>query len=162
MLEVARELLKKVDKDNMDISIVRDGLPKLRGIDFIHLSLAHTRGFICAIASIGSIGLDCEHARSFSPTLIGRFTNRTEMKGLGEENDDALLTRIWCAKEAVSKALGLGLKLDLREIKLSREGKRWFADLDRSSVRFALKFKSKDDIIIAIARSIADRNAQVD
>jgi phosphopantetheinyl transferase len=156
--KVVQDILKTIDNENEDMVIIRKGKPNVRGIDFVHLSLAHTDGFICASASFRPIGIDCERIRYFSRGLIAKFTDDDEIRRMGRRSD-ALLTRIWCSKEAVSKVLGLGLRLNLHDIELNRKGRGWYANVNRPVMQFALKFKSRDNITIAIAHAMDEKEA---
>ena len=147
---VSRGLVERHNLPHGSISIVRKNGPRVDGTDSIHLSLAHTNGFVCAVASLEPIGIDCERVRSFSPALRRKFLNQAEVESLGEMND-ATLTKVWCSKEAVSKAVGLGLGVDLRKVIIESVASRWCAGVAEMDRRFALTFIFKKDIIIAIA-----------
>jgi 4'-phosphopantetheinyl transferase len=84
-------------------------------------SLSNTRGLVVCAVSEAPIGIDVEHAsraktlRGLDNTVLTPAERRTF-----REQDDAqeALTRVvlWCAKEAASKCLGLGLDLDFTEV----------------------------------------------
>jgi acyl transferase domain-containing protein/phosphopantetheinyl transferase len=107
-----------------DIDIVKDehGRPEPRGywsqdIGYIpSLSVSHSNQLAIAIAGRCAahqrLGVDMQHIEPRSPDFEG-FAFTLHERGLLDrvENPDRheWLTRFWCAKEAVGKALGLGL-----------------------------------------------------
>lgn len=72
------------------------------------------------------IGADVETVEPRSPALVGQFFTDGEAELVRAANvaADEMVTRIWSAKEAVLKLLGLGLRLDTRRIVVSGEGVR--------------------------------------
>jgi len=83
------------------------------------VSIAHAAGLACAAAAPrGRIGLDVERieprlegfeAGAFGPGELGRWT-----AALGcERADDRAVTVAWCAKEALLKLAGVGLRAPL-------------------------------------------------
>jgi acyl transferase domain-containing protein/phosphopantetheinyl transferase len=78
-----------------------------------YLSIAHTSGSAVAIVSDRPVGIDLESAGRDTRSILAEFTTGDERALLerlaplyAEENVE---TRLWCAKEAVGKALGMGL-----------------------------------------------------
>jgi phosphopantetheinyl transferase len=80
------------------------------------VSLAHTNGL--AVALVGycpsdqRIGIDVELISQHTPgfeTLSFANQEQSLLRSLDESNRQEWMTRIWCAKEAVAKALGHGL-----------------------------------------------------
>ena len=84
----------------------------------VQFNLSHTLDLaVLSVTSRCAIGVDIETTRQIAPELARRFFSQAENKTL-----DNLCTsrwtetflRIWTAKEAVAKAVGLGLALDFR------------------------------------------------
>jgi 4'-phosphopantetheinyl transferase len=70
------------------------------------------------------IGADVETIEPRAPALVRQFFTESEaalVAGSGD-NRDEVVARIWSAKEAVLKLLGLGLRLDTRAIEVSLDG----------------------------------------
>ena len=85
----------------------------------LDLAISHTRDFVVAtVATNARVGVDVEWS---SRDLSEEFTNGVFLKEeqeLAAESSDApsTLIRFWCAKEAVSKALGTGIRYSPREL----------------------------------------------
>jgi 4'-phosphopantetheinyl transferase len=66
------------------------------------------------------IGVDTEKVRTPSQDLLDGAFSQEELAyfppALGEEQQAEWIFRLWCAKEAVGKALGSGVPLDPREL----------------------------------------------
>ena len=131
---VAKEAVRRFVKENCqarwssaDIQIWADdqGTPHAIGAwsdnlkARLDVAISHTRDFVVAVvASNARVGVDAELA---SRDLSEEFTNGVFSKDeleLAAESSDApsTLIRFWCAKEAVSKALGTGIRYSPREL----------------------------------------------
>lgn len=79
-------------------------------------SLTHCEGLVgVALSTRREVGLDAEQTgrRELSLDLARSSFAPVEARGLAALPDaDSALARLWCGKEALSKALGLGLALD--------------------------------------------------
>ncbi|MBI3464137.1 MAG: polyketide synthase dehydratase domain-containing protein, partial [Planctomycetes bacterium] len=94
------------------------------------ISISHTGGRAIAAASSQPVGIDLESASSPSADLLAEFASGDEIAvlgGIGDESGDwAGPARLWCAKEAVGKALGTGLggrPQDFQVIRADRDGR---------------------------------------
>ena len=131
---VAKESVRRFLKENYqarwssaDIQIWADDQGKPHAIGAwsdnirvkLDLAISHTRDFVVAIVAANArVGVDVERA---SRDLSEEFTNGVfaqEELELAAESSDApsTLIRFWCAKEAVSKALGTGIRYSPREL----------------------------------------------
>ncbi len=96
---------------------VKSGLPQL------HFSISHADGLIAvAISPVGQLGIDLElvtGVRDSSPTL-DQLTDREQawLHQHGEAGRWPAFLQLWTAKEAVSKATGLGCGLNFHDIEI--------------------------------------------
>jgi phosphopantetheinyl transferase len=78
------------------------------------LSLAHTEAGAVAIAAAGPVGIDVEPLTRDTQAILPDFATAEEIALIDDLAttclDGTAPTRLWCAKEAVAKALGLGLQ----------------------------------------------------
>jgi len=88
------------------------------------VSLTHSNGLAMAVSaakgSFNGLGVDIEKVEVRSDSWVGDYFTPEEIlaAGQGAERWEAL-TRIWCLKEAALKALGTGLRFDLRDINVA-------------------------------------------
>lgn len=84
-----------------------------------YLSISHSGEFACATAlKNGSsfVGVDIEKIEKRSATWAEDYFHESEISG-----DERIMTFLWTVKEAVLKALGLGLSADLLDVKTNLE-----------------------------------------
>ncbi len=104
------------------------------------MTLTHSGGWIAtAVSQIGRVGIDVEGVRDIAPSLARRCLSHTELDWLGRAAGHATrnhrFCRLWTAKEAYLKAVGVGLAVDPREVTvdlcgdqprlLGRPSERW-------------------------------------
>lgn len=88
----------------------------------LSLSISHSHGrALCAVVEARGwpLGADLELIETRSPHFFADFFNAEErllVDRIGHERRDMLVTAIWSAKEAVLKALHLGLRVDTRAV----------------------------------------------
>ena len=100
----------------------------------VYWSLSHTKEYVAAVAATARVGVDIERIRPFSKVLQEQIAEAAEW-ALAPVVDDALCTRFWTAKEAVLKAIGIGLGglsrctvtaiIDERHVRLQYESETW-------------------------------------
>lgn len=71
-------------------------------------SLSHKPGMVAGVAALCPVGVDIERMGPVRPGLLEKITSPAERRLLEGEGDQAFF-RFWTAKEAVLKAVGLGL-----------------------------------------------------
>jgi 4'-phosphopantetheinyl transferase len=74
----------------------------------VYWSLTHKSSYVAAVTAPHPIGIDIEQKRSFSEGMYQRIAQSWEW-GLAPSVSQTLFFRYWTAKEAVLKALGVGL-----------------------------------------------------
>jgi len=99
--------------------------------DSIHFNLSHADGLVAvAVSRRGEIGVDVESAlrepdESTFSSLILAPEELAELDGCADRANRLL--RIWVAKEALAKAIGLGLSLPVNQIILRGEAPQLIA-----------------------------------
>jgi len=89
-----------------------------------HVSLAHSNGLAMAAAAamdgLEGLGVDVEKVEIRSDSWMQDYFTEEEMRAAGTGDRRWIeLTRMWCLKEAALKAMGTGLRFDLKEIDAS-------------------------------------------
>jgi 4'-phosphopantetheinyl transferase len=97
----------------------------------LDVSLSHSGGWIAAaVSSTGRVGIDVEAVHDVHASLVRRCLTELELDWLDgaftEASRNHRFFRLWTAKEAFLKALGIGLGVDPREVPL---------DLSRDELR---------------------------
>lgn len=83
-----------------------------RPADYPHVSIAHTEGIVAALGSFDlAPGIDLERIVPREDSFEKAAFNAAErnLVSAAPTDRDETVTRFWCAKEAVSKALGQGM-----------------------------------------------------
>jgi 4'-phosphopantetheinyl transferase len=113
-----------VDPLRVEIQHGAHGRPELAPVHKLCFNLSHTTGVaVCAIGRTRAIGVDVEalDRRALSTGLIERALALREatrvMRAEAGEHTEMFL-HYWTVKEAYAKALGVGLGLDLREVRV--------------------------------------------
>lgn len=84
-------------------------------------ALSHSGGWIAtAVSHSGRVGIDVQGVHDIAPSLARRCLSHAELDWLGRAAGAAVrnhrFSRLWTAKEAYLKAVGLGLAVDPREV----------------------------------------------
>jgi 4'-phosphopantetheinyl transferase len=91
----------------------------------LSLSISHRGDWgLAAVALVpgARIGADIESVEPRDPALVRQFFSESEAERVGSGRDaDRTVARIWSAKEAVLKAMGIGLRHDTRDIVVGDE-----------------------------------------
>lgn len=85
-----------------DLSFSVQGEPKLSGA---YCSLSHSQRYAVSVKGEMPIGVDIEAYREQIVRIAAKFVHPNEQASIFPENQIALLTRLWTAKEAVYKAM---------------------------------------------------------
>ncbi|MFW9875479.1 MAG: KR domain-containing protein, partial [Candidatus Thorarchaeota archaeon] len=97
----------------------------------LYLSISHSHEFSTAIISKKLVGIDLEIVEPRSSSFYKEVFTDTERQAISE--DPRLGTIYWTAKEAFSKAIGEGLKINFRDIELN---------YNKKEQKFTLKFNN--------------------
>jgi phosphopantetheinyl transferase len=78
------------------------------------VSVAHSESAAIALAGACDVGIDLEPVDRDTAKILGEFAAAEEIELIEslcqQQPDEAWPTRLWCAKEAVAKVLGIGLQ----------------------------------------------------
>lgn len=92
------------------------GQPYLEDSSF-HLSIAHSAGYAAAAISQRPVGIDLESVESRDPGWLQIAFAPEEQKRFPK--NDQVWTSLWALKEAALKMLGVGLSVDLWNLRVS-------------------------------------------
>lgn len=99
----------------------RRGAPAILGYPNLVVSISHSSDYALAVVAPCDIGVDIERIEPRPLALAHYFCSRDELDLLEREcawpaDRDAAIARFWTRKEAVSKFLRLGGRLDFKRI----------------------------------------------
>lgn len=150
----SRELLlnmlesKNMDPNEFNVHKNSDGKPfgSYKG-EPVHLSFSHTNEWVlCGLSSSLDLGIDAEKVdRAFRPELLKRIASDEEIKALNSCTPIA----IWTMKEAVVKSLGIGIRRDLREIRIEKEEEHFSFSADDVKLRILTGVREQHQISVA-------------
>jgi 4'-phosphopantetheinyl transferase len=83
-----------------------DGVPL--PVNGLNWSVTHKPSLVAGVAGPAPLGIDIEPVRPRTPKLFSKIAGPQEW-ALGKEDEWHLFYRFWTAKEAVLKALGIGM-----------------------------------------------------
>ena len=135
------------------------------GLKIDSISLSHSNGLAMAAATASGtfegLGIDLEKVEARSEAWVQDYFTEAEIRAAGEGSRRWVeLTRMWCLKEAALKAIGMGLRFDLRDINVARLDEVGRAKLEfrneaanhiekASKGKFEARVEEKDGIVIA-------------
>ena len=97
--QISRVVLGPLEKRDNGAPIPSEG---------VHWSLTHKEQYVAAVCAPFAVGIDIEKIRPFNDKLYQRIGTETEW-ALAPEITEILFFRYWTAKEAVLKAVGVGM-----------------------------------------------------
>lgn len=101
-----------------------DGAPRVYFNDeplALNLSISHSHGYALCAVDTGSLGADLEWIEPREECLVNDFftaSEQAQVRTSAAIQRDRLVTAIWSAKEAGSKALHKGLTIDTRTLEV--------------------------------------------
>ncbi|MDJ0751661.1 MAG: 4'-phosphopantetheinyl transferase superfamily protein [Woeseiaceae bacterium] len=144
-------------------------VPRLDGRPYpVSLSLSHSkdRAFSAVSSEAVALGCDIELVEPRSDVFVETYfteSERADVEAVNPSDRDALVTKIWSAKESTLKALQTGLQADTRSVEVVDDGKRMSKDwgIARTIVRddgeLSCLWRLCDDFVLTIAtRGIAE------
>ena len=106
----------------------------------IYFSLSHSGDYAaCAIADSG-VGVDIEECKEYLEQIANRFFGESEKKLV---NDKESFYRIWTLKEALMKAVGLGMSLPMNSFSVVpwQVGNRYYSDIDEHFIKAVFSYE---------------------
>jgi 4'-phosphopantetheinyl transferase len=105
------------------------GKPVLRGTQSLHFSVSHSRDLALLAIAHRQVGIDVEYIQTIvlQQALIEQYLARPEqshLQALPAEARAVALYRCWTQKEAVLKALGVGLLYPPRHVNVLADGRK--------------------------------------
>jgi 4'-phosphopantetheinyl transferase len=127
LLRLSLSRLADVPPEGWTFETGPHGKPEVAGDEAslgLRISLSHTRGFaVCAVSSVGLVGVDVEHAGRKAPLRISETcfapAEREALAALPEADRGGRFFEHWTLKEAFLKAVGLGLTYPLERLSFS-------------------------------------------
>ncbi|MBC2714417.1 MAG: 4'-phosphopantetheinyl transferase superfamily protein [Desulfobacteraceae bacterium] len=131
-------VIASAQKTGFDLSILakdRNGGPIPS--NGVYWSLSHKPEYVVGVTASNQIGIDIEPIRPVGPALVNKILDNNEQQLSGTVSDE-MFFRCWTAKEAVLKAVGVGLKglsqckihriIDKRALAVSYRQKHWIIE----------------------------------
>jgi len=112
-------------------------------------SVAHKPVYVAGVAGPGPLGIDIEPVQPRSRNLFNKIADQREW-GLGSEEEWHLFYRFWTAKEAVLKAVGMGLQ-GLSHCRVVTIEDRSRLTLDYKGQTWTVKQNMRDGHLVAVA-----------
>ncbi len=111
-----RDMVEEIGWNYSKINTLKDELGKPSGLideKSVHLSFTHSNNWmLCALSKKRNVGIDIEHKdRKYNPSIINRLANDDEI-------DIMPVLKLWTVKEAALKMKGIGIRMDLKSLKL--------------------------------------------
>ncbi len=122
----------------------------------LNISISHAENRAVAIVHTEPIGIDLELIKDRKAGFLDAFTTaeeRSMLSELGSTENPALITRLWCAKEAAAKAKGTDMGGNphvFQAIHIQDDGKILLAHR-QSNLQYIVYTHRDDDFILAVA-----------
>ena len=165
----AEVLLKKALAQNgiheYEIETAENGKPYLKGEESVYFNLSHSEERVMCVISDREVGCDVEQVRETDYKVAKHFFTTKEYEqiercGEGEENGMSAATeaekmdrffRLWTLKESFMKAVGLGMKLSLKDFyfMIEEEQIRVYQNVNREQYYFR-EYNLKDGYRYAV------------
>ena len=130
--KLLRDSVYQIRTNTPVITVDKDDMGKPFGIcngEVMHISFSHTKGHVfCAFSDSIDIGVDIESmTRSVHKGLLDRILNQQEQDLL----NDYSAIQLWTIKEAAVKKKGIGIRIDLKQVQVSKSMRVLFEDDSR-------------------------------
>jgi phosphopantetheinyl transferase len=127
---------RMVDPLCVDVLKGEDSAPFILQYPYLCTSITHSFPYCIGIVSENNIGVDIERIEELERSLIEQFFSISEKEILNSLKDTDAYSKkavmYWTRKEAASKLVKLGMKLDFRKLDTSQD----FTGIDDYKIRF--------------------------
>lgn len=104
----------------LPIRRTKTGKPVLDGLPW-QFSLSHTGSYSACCVYDRPLGIDIQEPRHVPEQFLTRFYTPDEKRTVLDSTEpDETFTHIWCRKESLLKAAGLGISVDLKSFEVLR------------------------------------------
>jgi phosphopantetheinyl transferase len=110
-----------INFSQITIDYINFGEPIIVNTPNIYCSIAHSHGLGVAASATFKLGVDVEKIRKHDESLLEDIASTEELSLFNERSKDILVTKIWVIKEAVSKALGIGIGYPFIDMRIEKE-----------------------------------------
>lgn len=122
----------------------------------LQISISHAEDRAVAVAHREPVGIDLELIRERNAGFLESFTNAEERSMLSRFDPNekpALITRLWCAKEAAAKMRGTKMGSNphaFQAARIQKDGKI-ILDHHQDNLKFSVNTHQDDEFILAVA-----------
>ena len=106
----------------------QSGQPYIEGYETLHCSIGHSYGLGVGAVAPFRIGIDVEKIRPHQDSLANYIAEPKELLLVENFFNDQTdkITLVWTIKESVMKAMGIGFKISPKQVKILRQGDKFF------------------------------------
>lgn len=111
--------------DNFTLEADENGKPYLKEISGLKFNLSHSEERVMCVISEKEVGCDVEWMKKPNYKMAEYFLTKEEITMLNRSNSEekqVMFYRFWTLKESFMKAVGLGMKIPLKDFRFSFEG----------------------------------------
>lgn len=149
--------LLRLDPLSLEFSLGEKGKPLCDNAGAPDFNLSHSGDWVlCGVSSIASIGVDVELAsREVSEAVASYALTPAQLIEVNESaNVSQRFMLYWTQKEAISKALGLGLSIGFNTLNCS--GKAGYSQLDYKDQILTIDSRSLENYVVSVATTVAE------
>lgn len=117
-----------IDYNSIVIQLDKNNKPFIKNVNNLYFNLSHSNKIGLCIISDKEVGCDVEKISDDFLDIAKTYFNKNEINLIEQQktykNKQELFFRLWTLKESYTKALGIGLNLDLNKFQISLNNKK--------------------------------------
>lgn len=115
-------VIQQIDDAPLPCQVARDafGKPYLPQLPAWYISMSHSGNHVFCALGKAPLGIDVECVRAVAPNVKARVCTPQEQQWLTTQPETAFI-ELWTRKEAVVKALGMGLRIPLSTVEVHQQ-----------------------------------------